>query len=221
MSTTDEQAPAALGTGPSRPDIPKIKFGAPDRTAGLPSLGGPPARAVPPPAAPAPAPVPVVAAEAAPAATRAPRRTAEPGAPAKRARATPRRRAGAINPDQVGVYLPPATLTRLRTHHRQLRLAGDESVTFTSICLDAIEACQDRLADLFGPPRPPRTGPLFAGRVPRRVRHDGDPAQVTLTISAGDREIIDDLVDRYGCGSRSALFVKTLDVYLEGVSGAG
>lgn len=113
--------------------------------------------------------------------------------------------------DATGVYLPVSLVERLR------KFAKSTAGTYTDITLDAIEDVHDRLADLVRPAvvaGPSRSGPLFAGRQPRRMTHTEPHQQVNMRFSAQDLEVIDQLVEQVDAPNRSAMLSAALDAYL-------
>lgn len=186
-----------------------------------PGAGGPWASPAAAPATP-PADPPPAAADPAASAAEAPARPAKTaagnaaGATARRPKKR-RRRATTAADDGTGVYLPVALRARLRAYARR------EGGSYTDVTLDAIEDVHDRLGELLTPAEPPRTGPLFSGRVRRRrIAHDNDPhVQVNLRLSVEDRDIVDEIAEVKKAANRSALIAAALDAFLPSARALG
>ena len=92
--------------------------------------------------------------------------------------------------------------------------------TYGHVVLDAIELHADELQRHWIDKPLPRSGRLFA-RVsessgPSRRRHAAAPARVPLAgVINSDTQLLDDLADRWGAGSRSALVEQALRLYLK------
>lgn len=178
-------------------------------------------RTAPLPAAPAA--LPTALGPAAPAPTRRRRRpSTEPTRPRPRSgRRQPEPEPEPVgDPDGVGIYLPASLRRRLRHFWASEVVTDGPRKTYTDIVLDAIEATVGQLRDMLRV-APPRSGPLFSGRIPLRETHDEDQVAVTLRPSVGDLAVIDSLVEEFGASSRSTFVAKALSAYLPGSPSTG
>jgi hypothetical protein len=140
--------------------------------------------------------------------------------PAVRAPAVPRRRTAAASVPTVQVdSTVHKKLRSLTTKERARNPVTARS--YTQVVLDAIEAHQDQLADMWArSDEQPATHGLFSRqRVTtsphRRRRHAEPPARIPLAgLNPDDSAAIDQLVVDWNAGSRSALVEEALRLYL-------
>ena len=128
-----------------------------------------------------------------------------------RRRREPQREAPGQAPLQtVIVYLPASLREQLRAAASQRR------TTHTEVALAALDATHPRLPELLAPQQQATQGTsLFSARpVTRRPRHDEPHVQVSLRLTTGDLEVIDQLTAQTSAPNRSALVSTALRVYL-------
>jgi hypothetical protein len=123
-----------------------------------------------------------------------------------------------------GKSRPPEVSLSVEVYQRLSRVSASEKVknrgkarTFGIIVLDAIEHHADRLATAWQvtPQSAPEPGALFVRQsepaVPPRRRHVLPPRLVPLAgIDATNARLLDDFVDKWGTGTRSALVEQAL-----------
>jgi hypothetical protein len=131
--------------------------------------------------------------------------------------AVPRRRRAAVSPPSVQID---------NSVHKQLRkltskeYAKDPTTarTYAQVVLDAIEAHAPQLSTHWQSASSQPAGGLFSRQKaspPKRRRHTEPPMRIPLAgLNPQDRETMDNLVDEWKAGSRSALVEEALRLYL-------
>jgi hypothetical protein len=116
------------------------------------------------------------------------------------------------------VALAPDIYRALRALTLRERAATPTTArSYGQVALDAIDTHADQLANYWHTPQQPTPGLVSrrATGTPRRRRHAQAPARVPLAgIIASDIHQLDELVDTWGAGSRSALVEAALRMYL-------